>query len=47
MPIGKSGIELQYENDLKGIPGKTLIFKMNNKSSFGTFEKHKMEKMSS
>ncbi|MBJ8054674.1 penicillin-binding protein 2 [Bacillus cereus] len=30
-PVGKSGIELQYENDLKGKPGKTLIFKMNNK----------------
>ncbi|HDX9661287.1 TPA: penicillin-binding protein 2, partial [Bacillus toyonensis] len=30
-PVGKSGVELQYENDLKGKPGKTLIFKMNNK----------------
>ncbi|MEH7190918.1 peptidoglycan D,D-transpeptidase FtsI family protein [Bacillus toyonensis] len=30
-PVGKNGIELQYENDLKGKPGKTLIFKMNNK----------------
>ncbi|MFC9416794.1 peptidoglycan D,D-transpeptidase FtsI family protein [Bacillus mobilis] len=29
--VGKSGVELQYENDLKGIPGKTLIFKINNK----------------
>ncbi|PGK67931.1 penicillin-binding protein, partial [Bacillus cereus] len=29
-PVGKSGIELQYENDLKGKSGKTLIFKMNN-----------------
>ncbi|PFM83604.1 penicillin-binding protein, partial [Bacillus thuringiensis] len=28
-PVGKSGIELQYENDLKGKPGKTLIFKLN------------------
>ena len=46
MPVGKSGIELQYENDLKGKPGKTLIFKMNNKSSFGAFEKYKTEKMS-
>ncbi|MED0964029.1 penicillin-binding protein 2 [Bacillus paramycoides] len=31
VPVGKSGIELQYDNDLKGKPGKTLIFKMNNK----------------
>lgn len=30
-PVGKSGIELQYENDLKGKPGKTLIFKIKNK----------------
>ncbi|TXR72635.1 penicillin-binding protein 2 [Bacillus sp. AR8-1] len=30
-PVGKSGVELQYENDLKGKPGKTLIFKVNNK----------------
>ncbi|PEW90397.1 penicillin-binding protein, partial [Bacillus cereus] len=29
-PVGESGIELQYENDLKGKSGKTLIFKMNN-----------------
>ncbi|MEH7464402.1 penicillin-binding protein 2 [Bacillus thuringiensis] len=28
---GKNGIELQYENDLKGIPGKTFIFKIKNK----------------
>ena len=27
MPVGKSGVELQYENDLKGKPGKTLILK--------------------
>ena len=47
MPIGKSGIELQYENDLKGIPGKTLIFKMNNKKFFWNIRKAKMEKMSS
>lgn len=31
IPAGRSGIELQYENDLKGIPGKTLIFKIKNK----------------
>ena len=31
----ESGIELQYENDLKGKPGKTLIFKLN--CSYGTF----------
>ncbi|MGN7896252.1 peptidoglycan D,D-transpeptidase FtsI family protein [Bacillus sp. 22475] len=31
MAVGKSGIELQYENDLKGKSGKTLIFKLNNK----------------
>ncbi|HDR8066125.1 peptidoglycan D,D-transpeptidase FtsI family protein [Bacillus thuringiensis] len=31
MAVGKSGIELQYENDLKGKPGKTLIFKIGNK----------------
>ncbi|MDP7989407.1 penicillin-binding protein 2 [Bacillus sp. MHSD_36] len=31
MPVGKSGVELRYENDLKGKPGKTLIFKINNK----------------
>nr|MCG3425198.1 penicillin-binding protein 2 [Bacillus thuringiensis] len=36
---GKSGIELQYENDLKGKPGKTLIFKMNNKKFFWNFRK--------
>ncbi|MES5894115.1 penicillin-binding transpeptidase domain-containing protein [Bacillus cereus group sp. RP43] len=31
VPVGKSGIEFQYENDLKGKPGKTLIFKIKNK----------------
>ncbi|SFK01706.1 Cell division protein FtsI/penicillin-binding protein 2 [Bacillus sp. 71mf] len=31
VPAGKNGIELQYENDLKGIPGKTFIFKIKNK----------------
>ena len=45
MAVGKSGIESQYENDLKGKPGKTLIFKLNNKSSYGTFKKYKKEKM--
>ncbi|AIY73286.1 penicillin binding transpeptidase domain protein [Bacillus cereus] len=39
MPVGKSGIELQYENDLKGKPGKTLIFKMNNKKFFWSIRK--------
>ncbi|MGY4558282.1 peptidoglycan D,D-transpeptidase FtsI family protein [Bacillus thuringiensis] len=34
MLVGKSGIELQYENDLKGKPGKTLIFKIGNKKVF-------------
>ncbi|KIQ76695.1 penicillin-binding protein, partial [Bacillus sp. L_1B0_8] len=32
--VGKSGIELQYENDLKGKSGKTLIFKIGNKNFF-------------
>ncbi|AIK37054.1 penicillin-binding protein [Bacillus pseudomycoides] len=31
VPVGKNGIELQYENDLKGKPGKTLTFKIKNK----------------
>ncbi len=31
VPIGKNGIELQYENDLKGKPGKTLTFKVKDK----------------
>ncbi|MEI4620430.1 penicillin-binding protein 2 [Bacillus pfraonensis] len=31
VPVGKNGIELQYENDLKGKPGKTLTFKLKNK----------------
>ncbi|PEO56097.1 penicillin-binding protein [Bacillus toyonensis] len=39
VPVGKSGIELQYENDLKGKPGKTLIFKMNNKKFFWNIQK--------
>ncbi|MEC2554706.1 penicillin-binding protein 2, partial [Bacillus tropicus] len=39
MPVGKSGIELQYENDLKGKPGKTLIFKINNKKFFWSIRK--------
>ncbi|WP_226546332.1 peptidoglycan D,D-transpeptidase FtsI family protein [Bacillus thuringiensis] len=34
MLVGKSGIELQYENDLKGKSGKTLIFKIGNKNFF-------------
>ncbi|PEW79781.1 penicillin-binding protein [Bacillus cereus] len=34
MLVGKSGIELQYENDLTGKPGKTLIFKIGNKKFF-------------
>ncbi|EJS76561.1 penicillin-binding protein [Bacillus cereus] len=38
-PVGKSGVELQYENDLKGKPGKTLIFKMNNKKFFWNIQK--------
>ncbi|HHK5535743.1 TPA: peptidoglycan D,D-transpeptidase FtsI family protein [Bacillus mobilis] len=39
VPVGKSGVELQYENDLKGIPGKTLIFKMNNKKFLWNVQK--------
>ncbi|TCJ77962.1 UNVERIFIED_ORG: cell division protein FtsI/penicillin-binding protein 2 [Bacillus cereus] len=39
VPVGKSGVELQYENDLKGIPGKTLIFKMNNKKFLWNIQK--------
>ncbi|MCU5376004.1 penicillin-binding transpeptidase domain-containing protein [Bacillus cereus] len=39
MPVGKSGVELQYENDLKGKPGKTLIFKMNNKKFLWNIQK--------
>ncbi|MGE7861585.1 peptidoglycan D,D-transpeptidase FtsI family protein [Bacillus mobilis] len=39
VPVGKSGIELQYENDLKGKPGKTLIFKMNNKKFLWNMQK--------
>ena len=39
MPVGKSGIELQYEGDLKGKPGKTLIFKMNNKEFLWNIQK--------
>ncbi|MBO1580477.1 penicillin-binding protein 2 [Bacillus sp. XF8] len=31
VPVGKNGVELQYENDLKGKPGKTLTFKIKNK----------------
>ncbi|KEK22190.1 penicillin-binding protein [Bacillus gaemokensis] len=31
VPVGKNGVELQYENDLKGVPGKTLTFKLKNK----------------
>ena len=42
--LEKAGLR-QYENDLKGKPGKTLIFKLNNKSSYGTFKKYKKEKM--
>ncbi|PEB79501.1 penicillin-binding protein [Bacillus cereus] len=38
-PVGKSGIELQYENDLKGKSGKTLIFKMNNKKFLWNIQK--------
>ncbi|MBE7123693.1 peptidoglycan D,D-transpeptidase FtsI family protein [Bacillus cereus] len=38
-PVGKSGIELQYENDLKGKPGKTLIFEMNNKKFLWNIQK--------
>ncbi|QFY03643.1 penicillin-binding protein 2 (plasmid) [Bacillus cereus] len=34
MLVGKSGIELQYEIDLKGKSGKTLIFKIGNKNFF-------------
>ncbi|WP_226607340.1 peptidoglycan D,D-transpeptidase FtsI family protein [Bacillus cereus] len=34
MLVGKSGIELQYENDLKGKSGKTFIFKIGNKNFF-------------
>ncbi|MDV6037663.1 penicillin-binding protein 2 [Bacillus sp. SM-B1] len=39
MPVGKSGVELQYENDLKGKPGKTLIFKINNKKFLWDIQK--------
>ncbi|MGF9767279.1 peptidoglycan D,D-transpeptidase FtsI family protein [Bacillus albus] len=39
MPVGKSGVELQYENDLKGKPGKTLVFKMNNKKFLWNIQK--------
>lgn len=39
VPVGKSGIELQYENDLRGKPGKTLIFKMNNKKFLWNIQK--------
>ncbi|QWH17742.1 penicillin-binding protein 2 [Bacillus mycoides] len=39
VPVGKSGIEFQYENDLKGTPGKTLIFKMNNKKFLWNIQK--------
>ncbi|PFN69848.1 penicillin-binding transpeptidase domain-containing protein, partial [Bacillus cereus] len=39
MAVGKSGIELQYENDLKGKPGKTLIFKLNNKKFLWDIQK--------
>lgn len=39
VPVGKSGIEFQYENDLKGKPGKTLIFKMNNKKFLWNIQK--------
>ncbi|MDA1582931.1 peptidoglycan D,D-transpeptidase FtsI family protein [Bacillus paranthracis] len=39
MPVGKSGVELQYENDLKGKPGKTLIFKINNKKFLWNIQK--------
>ncbi|MCW9129563.1 penicillin-binding protein 2 [Bacillus paramycoides] len=38
-PVGKSGVEFQYENDLKGKPGKTLIFKMNNKKFLWNIQK--------
>ncbi|MDM5239294.1 penicillin-binding protein 2 [Bacillus cereus] len=38
-PVGKSGVELQYENDLKGKPGKTLIFKVNNKNFLWNIQK--------
>ncbi|PEY29066.1 penicillin-binding protein [Bacillus cereus] len=31
VPVGKNGIELEYENELKGEPGKTLTFKIKNK----------------
>ncbi|CAM4289777.1 penicillin-binding protein [Bacillus manliponensis] len=30
-PVGINGVELQYENDLKGTPGKTFTFKIQNK----------------
>ncbi|MGE6550007.1 peptidoglycan D,D-transpeptidase FtsI family protein [Bacillus mycoides] len=39
VPVGKSGIEFQYENDLKGKSGKTLIFKMNNKKFLWNIQK--------
>ncbi|WP_075306969.1 peptidoglycan D,D-transpeptidase FtsI family protein [Bacillus wiedmannii] len=39
MPVGKSGVELQYENDLKGKPGKTLIFKLTNKKFLWNIQK--------
>ncbi|MFP5010379.1 peptidoglycan D,D-transpeptidase FtsI family protein [Bacillus paranthracis] len=39
MPVGKSGVELQYENDLKGKSGKTLIFKINNKKFLWNIQK--------
>lgn len=37
--VGKSGIELQYENDLKGKPSKTLIFKINHKKFLWNIQK--------
>ena len=39
VPVGISGVELQYENDLKGRPGKTLVFKMNNKKFLWNIQK--------
>ena len=41
MPVGKSGVELQYENDLKGENRglKLFIFKINNKKFLWNIQK--------
>ena len=42
--LEKAGL-VQYENDLKGKPGKTLIFKLNNKKFLWNIQKVQKEKM--